>query len=935
MAKTRPIPRQTGAAERATHVSLPGVPTCTLVIASLHACPCGPAEYARQLRALLYHNPLLAQAIRLQVEAIKLQANVDRLQANAPGARSSANDDQPSGSAQDYSPAQAQFQCRSTLPVALLPGQLSNSLVPCHLEISTQSHPDGPIISLQHKPPSVGQLEASASPLGSPPDGFTAADDGLREQRSRLRHSASSDVSPQHVSSLMAAAVQRAHLMMSETPALLTLISESGKVLVQNEASVNYYGNLEDSSVLMQAEGQECRISALSAMSSRASPTLASVTGLLNGLLSMLFMYSQPQLLQDMLQVVLGDHQDWRGTLRVPRSLHLAHRTLISPEAQHGPHPQPQAPCSPLQDSWQAAQQAAQQAAMPDAGTSRARPPTHSGAESAWVPLETDSLWTGDQTSSPPPRTGSYWSGSAQVLTTSFQALDTNVDPHHTQSTAQAHAAHAADRLPDSPGTAAAASPRALQHSQRPVGLTSQQQEPGSARTSLQHGRTTALAAAAAHASQSRHRGTRHPSLCRSYSSHLQYRVQGGLQPERPGLAEHLAQLSEAVSTESPHPSSAAGKDWLRSAASASLPWRPRPGHGSVPGQPGTDLHSSTAAGSSDIGSHTQLLQLVLGHPAPPVSSSTATQGTMPSSWPPAPPAPGHSLESTLHTFPNLATSPALPSGTRCTSGDAADTAEGWAGSGRASAAHSSNTAGALRPPKVPATHHSSKLLEPMPEPQGPVGDQATMTKAKVCWLPVAKVMTAVPRGDAGSRASSQRSGLSSRANSSDARLVLRSAPSLSVMREALEDVQGSKAHVNGGAEVGRSRTRLSMDLERADTTFNHRGLTHSQPQTQQPRYQSAGQKGPQPAAAGAQTKGQRSTSLTHRSSQLLGGPGYSPPSPGLATLAPSSGQLSSVWDGVGRLWKLKSHLHIVHNRLAAVVCAWTCFCGQPVCTRS
>ncbi|GFH08276.1 hypothetical protein HaLaN_03212 [Haematococcus lacustris] len=61
---------------------------------------------------------------------------------------------------------------------------------------------------------------------------------------------------------------------MSETPALLTLISESGKVLVQNEASVNYYGNLEDSSVLMQAEGQECRISALSAMSTRASPTL-------------------------------------------------------------------------------------------------------------------------------------------------------------------------------------------------------------------------------------------------------------------------------------------------------------------------------------------------------------------------------------------------------------------------------------------------------------------------------------------------------------------------------------------------------------------------------------------------------------------------------------------------------------------------------------
>jgi hypothetical protein len=38
---------------------------------------------------------------------------------------------------------------------------------------------------------------------------------------------------------------QRAHLLMSEVPVLLTLLAPSGIVLSQNEASVLYFGQLE------------------------------------------------------------------------------------------------------------------------------------------------------------------------------------------------------------------------------------------------------------------------------------------------------------------------------------------------------------------------------------------------------------------------------------------------------------------------------------------------------------------------------------------------------------------------------------------------------------------------------------------------------------------------------------------------------------------
>ncbi|GFH23494.1 hypothetical protein HaLaN_21111 [Haematococcus lacustris] len=89
---------------------------------------------------------------------------------------------------------------------------------------------------------------------------------------------------------LMAAAVQRAHLLMSETPSLVTLISESGLVLVQNEASVSYYGNLEGSSVA--ALGIK--------LQAGSSPCLKPCP--VEGLLRLLLKFAPPGLLEELLQ---------------------------------------------------------------------------------------------------------------------------------------------------------------------------------------------------------------------------------------------------------------------------------------------------------------------------------------------------------------------------------------------------------------------------------------------------------------------------------------------------------------------------------------------------------------------------------------------------------------------------------------------------------
>ncbi|GFH09836.1 hypothetical protein HaLaN_05055, partial [Haematococcus lacustris] len=117
---------------------------------------------------------------------------------------------------------------------------------------------------------------------------------------------------------LMAAAVQRAHLLMSETPSLLTLISESGLVLVQNEASVSYYGNLEGSSVAALG----IRLQAGSSPCLKPCPV--------EGLLRLLLKFAPPGLLEELLQTVVVDGQEWKGMLRVAPSLAYLEKIVFS-----------------------------------------------------------------------------------------------------------------------------------------------------------------------------------------------------------------------------------------------------------------------------------------------------------------------------------------------------------------------------------------------------------------------------------------------------------------------------------------------------------------------------------------------------------------------------------------------------------------------------
>ncbi|KAL6753635.1 hypothetical protein V8C86DRAFT_2722988 [Haematococcus lacustris] len=117
---------------------------------------------------------------------------------------------------------------------------------------------------------------------------------------------------------LMAAAVQRAHLLMSETPSLVTLISESGLVLVQNEASVSYYGNLEGSSVA--ALGVR--------LQAGCSPGLKPCP--VEGLLRLLLKFAPPGLLEELLQTVVVDGQEWKGMLRVAPSLAYLEKIVFS-----------------------------------------------------------------------------------------------------------------------------------------------------------------------------------------------------------------------------------------------------------------------------------------------------------------------------------------------------------------------------------------------------------------------------------------------------------------------------------------------------------------------------------------------------------------------------------------------------------------------------